>query len=83
MVAAGFERASLSQFLRAPLPVIKEGEGGDGRREFGPASVGVPVDDLLVEGEVEAFDHAVGFWLADEAEARGEVVQAALPLEAV
>ena len=41
------------------------------------------VDDLFFDGAVEAFDHAVGFGLADEGEARGEAMKAALSLEVV
>ena len=83
MVAASFQRTAVAQFLQAPLAVIQQGEGGYGCRQFGPVAVGVSVDDLLFDGAVEAFDHAVGLRLTDEGEARGKAVEAALPLEVV
>ena len=41
------------------------------------------MNDLFVEGAIEAFDDSVGFRLADEGEAGGEAVEAALALEVV
>ena len=68
---AGFERARVAEFLESPFAVVGGDEGGDGGGEFGAMAVGVAVDDLLLEGAVEAFDDAVGLGLADEGEAGG------------
>ena len=83
MVAAGFERAAIVEFLETPFAVVEIGEDGEGGGEFGPVFVGVAVDDLFLECAVEVFDHAVGLGLADEGEARGEAVEAALALEVI
>lgn len=85
--AAGFERALVAEFLETPFAVVGFDEGGDGRGQFGALlasrAVGAAVDDLLFDRAVEAFDDAVGFRLADEGEAGGEAMEAALALEVV
>ena len=81
--AAGFERALVAEFLKTPFAVVGGDEGRDGCGEFGAVAVGAAVDDLLLEGAVEAFDDAVGFGFADEGKAGREAVEAALTLEPI
>jgi hypothetical protein len=83
VVAAGFERAAVAEFFQAPFAVVEVDEGGECGGEFRAVFVGVSVDDLLLEGAVEAFDDAVGLGLTDEGEAGSEAVKATLPLEVV
>ena len=66
MRAAGFEWALVTEFLEAPVAVVEDNEGGDGGGQFGAIAVSATVDDLLLEGAIEAFDDAVGLGLADE-----------------
>ena len=80
---ASFERAFETEFLEAPCAVVGVDEGRDGRGEFGAVAIGAATDDLLFERAIEAFDDAVGFGFADEGEAGGEAVEAALALEVV
>ena len=83
IIAAGFEGTFVTEFLKAPFAVVEEDEGGDSGGQFGAIAIGVAVDDLLLEGAVEAFDDAVGLGLADERETGREAVKAALALEVV
>ena len=73
---AGFERAFETEFLEAPFTVIGVDEGRDGGGQLGAVAVGAAMDDLLLEGAVEAFAAAVGFGFADEGEAGGDDVTA-------
>lgn len=75
--AAGFERALVAEFLKTPFAVVGGDEGRDGCGEFGAVAVGAAVDDLFLEGAVEAFDDAVGFGFVDEGKAGREAVEAA------
>ena len=61
---AGFDGQLVGEFFKAPVVVVGGDEGGDGSAEFGEVLASVPVDDLLLEGAVEAFDAAVGFRFA-------------------
>ena len=83
MVAAGFERAAIAEFFEAPFAIAEVSEDGQGGCKFRAVFGGVAVDDLLLECAVEALDDAVGLRLADVGEARGEAVEAALPLEVI
>jgi hypothetical protein len=83
MIAAGFDRAAIAKFFETPFAVVELDEGGECGREFVAVAVGATMDDLLLEGAVEAFDHTIGLGFADEGEAGSEAVEAALALEVI
>ena len=58
--AAGFEGTLVKELFEAPVTVVEDDEGSDGGGQFGAIAVGAAVDDLLLEGAIEAFDDAVG-----------------------
>ncbi len=66
----------VAEFFEAPVVVVNGDECGDGGPEFGEVFVGAAVDDLLLEGAVEAFDDSVGFGFAEQGEAGGKAVEA-------
>jgi hypothetical protein len=80
---AELDGALLTKFPEAPFAVVGLDEGRDGVGEFVSIAVGATVDDLFFDRAVKAFDDIVGFGLADEGEARGKAVEAALALEVV
>ena len=63
--------------------VVFGDESGEGGAELGEVLVGAAVDDLFLEGAVEAFDDAVGLGFAEEGEAGGKAVVAGVGLEVV
>ena len=71
------------EFFEVPVVVVKGDEGGEGGTELGEVLVGAAVDDLLLEGAVEAFDDAIGFGFAEQGEAGGKAVEAGVGLEEV
>src|SRR2546430_8327157 len=73
----------VAEFFEAPVVVVLVDEGGDGGAELGEVLIGAPVDDLLLEGAVEALDDAVGFRFAEQGEAGGKTVEAGVGLEEV
>ena len=79
----GFNGRLVAEFFEAPVVVVDGDEGGDGGAELGEVFVGAAVDDLLLEGAVEAFDDAVGFGFAEQGEAWGKAVEAGVGLEVV
>ena len=79
----GFDWGLVAEFFEAPVVVVDGDEGGDGGAELGEVFVGAAVDDLLLEGAVEAFDDAVGFGFSEQGEAGGKAVEAGVGLEVV
>ena len=71
------------EFFETPVVVVKVDEGGDGGAELGEVGIGTAVDDLFLEGAVEALDDAVGLRLAEQGEAGDEAVEAGVGLEEV
>ena len=65
----GLDGGLAAEFFEAPVVVVSVDEGGDGGAELGEVLVGAAVDDLLLEGAVEAPDDAVGFGLGGQGEA--------------
>src|SRR5438105_2590099 len=49
----------VAELFEAPAVVVLVDEGGDGGAELGEAWIGAAVDELLLEGAVEALDDAV------------------------
>ena len=68
----GFNGRLVAEFFEAPVVVVDGDEGGDGGAELGEVFVGAAVDDLFLEGAVEALDDAVGFGFAEQGEAGGK-----------
>ena len=79
----GFNGRLVAEFFEAPVVVVGVDEGGNGGAEFGEFLIGAAVDDLFLEGAVEAFDDAVGFGFAEQGEAGGKAVGAGVGLEVV
>ena len=74
----GLDWGLVAEFFEAPVVVVKVDEGGDGGAEplgpepaegLGEVLIGAAVDDLLLEGAVEAFEDAVGLRFAEQGEA--------------
>ena len=61
----------LAEFFEAPVVVVAVDQGGDWGAELAELLVGGAVDDLLIEGAVEAFDADVGFGLTEQGETGG------------
>ena len=60
VIAAGIEGALVTELFEAPIAVVGFDEGGDSGGKFGAVAIGPTVDDLFLEGAVEAFADAVG-----------------------
>ena len=65
----GLDGGLVAEFFEQPVVIVGVDEGGDGGAECGEILVGAAVDDLLLEGAVEAFDDAVGLRFAEQGEA--------------
>jgi len=79
----GLDGGLEAEFFEVPVVVVGVDEGGDGGAELGEVLVSAAVDDLLLEGTVEALDDAVGLRLAEEGEAGDKAVEAGVGLEEV
>src|SRR5205085_10562754 len=73
----------VAEFFEAPVVVVEMDEGGDGGAELGEVLIGSAVDDLLLEGAVEALDDAVGLRFAQQGETGGKAMEAGVGLEEV
>jgi len=64
--AAGLVRSHVAHLLDEPLAVVAIDELLHSQSELGKILIGATVDDLLLEGAVEALGYAVGLGLLDE-----------------
>lgn len=49
IIAPGFERTLVTEFLEASFAVVGCDESGNGGREFGTITMGAAVDDLFLK----------------------------------
>lgn len=75
IITAGFERALVTELFEAPITVLGFDKGGNHSGEFVAVPIGAAVDNLLLEGAVEAFNKAVGFGFAQEGKIGIEAIE--------
>ena len=80
---AGFVGCSEAQFFKTPMAIVAILEPGDCRAHFLDIVEDATMDGLLLQGPVEPFGHAVGLWLGDKGEARGDAPEPDLIEEVV
>jgi hypothetical protein len=66
-----FYRAQKTQFFQAPVFVVGDDNGGDGRPHLFQVVAYAAVDGLLFTGPEEPFHHTISLWFRDEGDTWG------------